>query len=90
MCSRLRGRSTNPDGGFAEEDFRGPEIPGTLKKSMDRLFVKPAGLVRKPPSNVHLEEINKKDGSLLRENRIHGAFHMTRKMLNDSIKSKSE
>ena len=41
-------------------------------------------------SNVHLEEINKKDGSLLRENRIHGAFHMTRKMLNESIKSKSE
>lgn len=73
------------------------EIPIQIRKKMDwnKMLDKInyglyPNLILILTSNVHLEEINKKDGSLLRENRIHGAFHMTRKMLNESIKSKSE
>jgi hypothetical protein len=34
--------------------------PETLKKSKDRLFVKPTGLVQKPPSQAHLEDFVRK------------------------------
>ena len=43
--------------------------------------------LKKKRNLINLQE---EDSSLLRENRIHGAFHMTQKMLNESIKSKSE
>jgi len=73
------------------------EIPIQIRKKMDwnKMLDKInyglyPNLILILTSNIHLEDINVKDGSLLRENRIHGAFHMTRKMLNDSIKSKFE
>jgi hypothetical protein len=46
------GRSTNPVGGFAEEDLRGPQIPGDAQKVEGPTFCKANRNCAKAPTTL--------------------------------------